>query len=670
VRAFLALAGAAVLSAAAHASSFTIPAFTLTGSGGDPTLGLLPPASDGYPNWRVAGVPGGIPNRTTIYRTISPSGGDDTAALNSVLQSCPANQVVQLTAGVFKISGNGLAFATSCTLRGAGPGQQLSTGLNKVGGGGTVRGCVSGTLTTIGNASFCADPTATQLVKQDRASNPNYEVMSVGPTGLNMTGYGGPTGPSYNLASDAVQGTSSVTLTAVPNPAIKVGDIVLLDENTDNDPNVVYGPSFGPPGDGSRRWFSRQDRSLSQLALVTAVSGATISFAAPITYPFHTANQAQLTVYTGGSFLKNAGVENIFVFGGMGGDGHGNIAIVNCQYCWVKNVEGVWANGSDIGLYSTYGTVVRDSFVHETDNPNPGGGGYLLSLNNGASENLIENNILWYGNKVVVMRATGGGNVFAYNYTDDTFDEGNPEAPEAGANAGHYTTPHLELLEGNYSHNFKGDSYWGNSIFITNFRNWYSALRAAHPPLNSYSYPLSCGPLPYGDYVGRTAVDVQAYSFNNNFVGNVLGVSGQQLLSYPSTSCFFGKQGAFQTKVSTTAEWNSAGNADNVPMWQFGTYQATVNTTGNWSFVDTTINTQTLNGNWDWFTKAQHWYGTGGFVDGNGTPTTIPNSFYLSAKPAFFGTQAWPWVNPTTGATATLPAKYCFEHGQMPTCLQ
>jgi hypothetical protein len=80
---------------------------------------------------------------------------------------------------------------------------------------------------------------------------------------------------------------------------------------------------------------------------------------------------------------------------------------------------------------------------------------------NGGSENLIENNIFWYGNKVDTMHASGGGNVFAYNYTDDAFGSSYPESPEAGINAGHYTTPHLELLEGNYSHNYKGDSYWG-----------------------------------------------------------------------------------------------------------------------------------------------------------------------------------------------------------------
>jgi hypothetical protein len=694
----------------------------------DPTTGLLPAASDGYANWSIAGLkaipltgsisgttltvtyspsgalgPGqtlggsgvangtqitafgtgkggtgtytvnnsqtvaseamtasGIPNRTTIYKTLSPNGSDDTSAINSALSSCPAGQVVLLNTGLFRISGNGLNLNKSgCTLRGSGPGSQYNTGVNNVGGGSAYRSCVGpSTAMVVGGDTFCVDPTATQIIKNDRGTNFNYGNLYVQPSAS--------FGNSYNLASDAVRGAYSVTLTSTPNPAINIGDIVLIDENTDNDPNVVYGPSFGPPGDGSRRWFSRQDRTLSQLVEVSAVNGATLTFDTPLTYPFHTAYAAQLTAYTA-AFLHGAGVENLFVWGGMGGDGHGNIAISNCAYCWVKNVEASWSNGSDIGFYSTFRNVLRDSFIHEGPNPNPGGGGYLVSLNTGAAENLVENNILWYGNKEDVMRGTGGGNVLAYNYMDDSFDQGNPEEPEAGANAGHYTTPHMELLEGNYSQNFTGDTYWGNSIYITVFRSWLSGQRASHAPLNSFVYHAGACDLPYGDYAGRAAVNVQAYSYYNNFVGNVLGKNGQTLLTnpYAAESCFSPGQSAFVEFLDTTTEWNGTNNT--VPMWQIGAYQATVNTTGNWSFIDTTISTQTLNGNWDWYTGAQHWYGTG--LAGS-TPTTIPNSFYLTSTPAFFGSQTWPWVNPTTGTTYTLPAMYCFQHNKMPTCLQ
>jgi hypothetical protein len=737
---------------------------TGTSSSKDPTVGLIPTASDGYTNWITAGLnaipltgtisgttltvsatpsgalgPGqtisgsgiasgtqitafgtgtggngtytvstsqtvaseamtasGIPNRTTIYRTLSPSGGDDTSAINTALANCPPGQVVELTAGVFHITGNGLLLGSpSCTLRGTGPGRQLSTGLNQVNGGGTISSvataCTSagGTIVTYGNGSFCADSTATQLVKSDRATNP-YGALYVYP--LNIWA----SGNSYNLASDAVQGAYSITLTSTPSD-VHVGDLVDVDEDTDNDPKVWWDPLQCPVGNNCRNWFpwgSRPSRSLTQVMEVQAVNGATITFDSPLTYPYHTSATcsgcaAQLSTLNG-SALHGAGVENLFVWGGEGGDGNGNIPIANCAYCWVKNVEATWSGGANIGLYQTFRTVVRDSFIHETPYPQPGGGGYMFNISGGASENLVENNEIWYGNKVDVMRASGGGNVFAYNYTDDSFGNTYPDSPEAGVNAGHMTTPHLELIEGNYSDNFNGDSFWGNSIYITVFRNWLSTRRAAHPPLNTFSYysGATCGTEYYGDYSGpnAAAVNIQMDTDYTSLIGNVLGAQGISLLRAESCN---GAQSAFVSQVVTQTAWTNANNENEVPMWRIATFQY------NNVFDPTTITTTTRTANWEWCCSnpasvgAEHCYdlnaGKGGTTDQGCSGVTVPNSFYLSSKPAFFGTHPWPWVNPATGAapvagspiytgvTSTspiLPAKYCFEQNKMPTCLQ
>src|SRR5262249_29567357 len=43
---------------------------------------------------------------------------------------------------------------------------------------------------------------------------------------------------------------------------------------------------------------------------------------------------------------------------------------------------------------------------------------------------------------------------------------------------------------------------------------------------------------------------------------------------------------------------------------------------------------------------------------------TIPSSMYLgTAKPAFFGSNPWPWVDPTTGTIYALPAKARYDAG-------
>jgi hypothetical protein len=703
-------------------AAFAIPTASRV-EAADPTVGLLPPASDGYANWSKAGLnaipltgsisgttltvtatpsgalgpsqtisgsdvasgteitafgtgtggtgtyivnksqrvaneamtASGIPDRTKIYRKLSPTGRDDTAEINAALSSCPAGEVVLLTTGVFQISGQGINYNLSgsgCTLRGSGVGQLLSTGLNKVDGGGTVRSCTSGRLVTIGDGSYCTDSTATQLIKTDHATDPSDPVLTIAPANRGLE-------VSYNLASNAVQGAYSVTLTRAPTPDIKVGDKVWIDEDSVRDPNVYWANAQWAFNYNISGYAVRADRSIAQILEVSAVNGATVTFNTPLDYPYHTAYSAQLTTMY--PFLNGAGIENMFFWGGR----DGNINWRNCAYCWVKNVESTWETGSSITIAQGFKNVLRDSFVHETPSPTPGGGGYLLGVQGGTSETLIENNIFWYGNKEDVMQAAGGGNVLAYNYMDDAFDDGTAViSPEAGVNAGHMTTSHLELLEGNYSQNFKGDTYWGNAIYITAFRNWFSGLRAGHAPLGTYAYRAGGCSYFYGDWTGRKAVDVQGGTLYNNFVGNVLGMNGQKLLSSPSGSCLGYIQNSFVEQYYNSSQ---SLTSDPVIMWNFGDYQ---DSSGAWQQNNSTIETQTRNGNWDWVTRAQHWYGTGGTKDGGAKPVTIPNSFYLSSKPAFFGTSPWPWVDPANGATYALPAMYCFEHNKMPTCLQ
>src|SRR5215471_10541697 len=143
-------------------------------------------------------------------------------------------------------------------------------------------------------------------------------------------------------------------------------------------------------------------------------------------------------------------------------------------------------------------------------------------MNQGAANNLLENNIMWNGNKVIVMRGSGGGNVVAYNYMDDAWINTDPVQAEAGLNAGHYTTPHFELLEGNWTHKYNGDDYWGNSIYITVFRNWITGLRGARGPLATYTVNNGGTIYPYCDCWTRSAVNIQYGSDYHNIVGNVL----------------------------------------------------------------------------------------------------------------------------------------------------
>src|SRR5437899_4187682 len=77
--------------------------------------------------------------------------------------------------------------------------------------------------------------------------------------------------------------------------------------------------------------------------------------------------------------------------------------------------------GTHVQIDASFRAVVRDSYFHHATNVIQGGGAYGISLSSHTSDSLVENNIIYYLNKPLTMRATGGGNVVAYNYIDDAW---------------------------------------------------------------------------------------------------------------------------------------------------------------------------------------------------------------------------------------------------------
>jgi hypothetical protein len=247
-----------------------------------------------------------------------------------------------------------------------------------------------------------------------------------------------------------------------------------------------------------------------------------------------------------------------------------------------------------------------------------------VGINYGASDNLVENNIMWAANKMLVMRASGGGNVVSYNYMQDGYGAEYKDIQEVGLNAGHYTTPHMELLEGNEAFNADGDSHWGNSIYITLFRNHLTAARR-----NADNLGLTDGH-------NRRAASLNHYQYYYNFVGNVLVTPDMKPV---------GEQTGFVYEVTAEPRDGS------VPMWQLGYNGEDPGQPYDPKVAATTIR----HGNFDYVTHSAAWDPL--------LPRQLPPSFYLTAKPAFFGSAAWPWVTPDNAVapTAVLPAKARFD---------
>jgi hypothetical protein len=164
----------------------------------------------------------GHPLADDDFFTLSPVGGasDDAAQINAAIAACPAGQVVKLTAGVFNIisaniryrpifggkgDGSVIQYA-GITIRGAGPGKGLSTAQSPVNQG-------------PGTGVLVADATATIL-------NNEYQIAEI----IDLNGYGS-AWTSYNLASDAIRGEFSCTLSA-GFPTLSVVQVVRIDQNT------------------------------------------------------------------------------------------------------------------------------------------------------------------------------------------------------------------------------------------------------------------------------------------------------------------------------------------------------------------------------------------------------------------------------------------------------
>jgi len=591
---------------------------------------------------------GGIPNRTSIYKTLSPSGGEDSAAIQAALNSAPAGQVVMLNPGTFVVN-TLLLINRPVTLRGSGPGV---TRLVKTNGArprtSTVISGTKGILAPVDPASYSHD---------------KQPVIIVGPSRWNN---GPDSAASQNLMADAAQGSKSITVASAAD--FKVGAFVLLDEvsgaswqptppgfpdgakvwqgdrvawnmhyplqpGDDNGASNAEGPYDKTPGvlPVSMSWFARSDRPINEIKQIASISGNTVTFTSSLTISYRTSHHAQISPYTMDPntgrhsankldvHVSNAGVEDLSIYGGA----DGGLRFESAAFSWAKAIEVTQWLGEGVAINNSFRIELRDSHVHTGSWPEPGGAGYAISLAAGSSEILIENNILTDVCKNMVFRSSGAGSVVAYNYADDSFDFDSPNWVEVGINASHMAGPHHVLFEGNLSHNADSDYTHGNAIYLTFFRNHLTGQRQR-----------------FTDRTGVRAVGLAYGSWWDSFIGNVLGRPGQMA----------GWQYDDPSMTTNAAAWGRGGTGS---IWMLG-YDPE-----RWAMAPDprTLSTVIRGGNFDYLTNEVVWTRT--------LPAqTLPPSLYLKAKPGFFGSYQWPWVDPAGDTKLhALPAKARLDAG-------
>ena len=453
-----------------------------------------------------------------------------------------------------------------------------------------------------------------------------YQANGVPTTAANITG--------------ATNGSSSIVVSSASG--LSVGMLMCIDElNNTNfvDTRCAAGNDLSANSCASRVGY---DRLAGQVVYITKISGTTISFDPPLFWNFTNSPQ-EVSVPC---YARYAGVEDLKTYANNSGY-NCNISMVGVAYCWVRNVECDYADGNQMTVKTCCRCEIRDSYFHDGYAHTAGSTDDCLLLGGHSTGLLVENNILRRLHISIMVEHGGGGHVIAYNYSTNNFDQYGYNTVFSDYD---YHGAHVAqvLWEGNFGSKFNQDGGWASGSHGTVFRNFFYGENWCCPPYSGR------GPEQTNQYTHQcNSVICVNLAFNSsyfNFVGNVLGdnninpnyVNGVSGGSYP---CYY-------QRVALTDP--AAGYSD-AACFQFG-YSGTTFDNPYPSFT-----TALRHGNWDCVNKTQLW-------DSTISDHSIPNSLYLTNKPAWFGNLTWPPVNPATGNANSLmiPAEYRYLTGTNP----
>ena len=463
-----------------------------------------------------------------------------------------------------------------------------------------------------------------------RGAGANQTILDLHGNGSYAIHFGSDTSPNTNtsntITAGATQGSNSIT---VSGSGISVGQLLMISQN-----DTSYMTPVGSDGtcdwcDGG--WPGNMDSG--QIVEVTTVNGSTIGFRPPL-YMDYSANNPRAYRFSVGA--KNAGLESLQLYANNTGY-QTNIMMQGTEYCWIKDVESNFADGDHMMIYFSMGNEVRDSYFHDGFSHSPGSTDDDLVIALKSSANLIVNNIFYRQHASIMLEWGAAGNVIAYNTSTGNYHDSDLQWFINDFNF-HGAHPWFNLFEGNVGDKFQADSIWGSSSHNTVFRNWFRGSRQYVPPQNGRGalQPTNA----QWENQNTFAYSIDFLSQFNNMVGNISGSSHLQA------------QGAVNMKISP------ASGGGNPACYRFG-YDSETDAAVS---PNNAYNTAFMHGNYDCVAGTFQW-------DSNHTDHTLPPSFFLSSKPAWFGSVPWPAIGPDVsggtgpgGFTYRIPAQLCFEN--------
>jgi len=609
-------------------------------------------------NWSNAGIPGGIPNRTTQCGATIAGYSGSASTINSAIANCPAGQFVSLGAGTFNLS-SGIAFGqhNNVTLRGQGANSTFLV------------------FTGAGAGFYNAD------VSLEGAFNENDGFEN------NVCDWTAGYAPGTTVITLANCGSTIPAKGSLSN--LKVGSILILDQDDETlDTGTIWNCAIvNVCANTIQSGFQRQDgpivsgmavRSQQQGVRVVAISGNQVTITPGLYMPNWRNSQAPQAWFDT-SIATGMGLENLSI-DNTGSPSTETVMVANCDQCWVKGIRSIYANRSHVRLYLDTRFVVRDSYFYENKSHQTVSYGAEIA---DSFDGLIENNIFQQDtDSEPSCSGSCAGDVISYN-----FDIDNVYGTAGWFQAGYYQHSSgdvFNLWEGNIGPGYTADQVHGTHHFETLFRNYLIGNQSA-----------GCGGAGVNTCTANT-IPINAYSGSRyfNIIGNVLGQQGYHTKYWcnasNTSSCTNGIYAIFATGFT---------NNNASPLGSILGYCGDPSCSTRGDFDPQTGSYLLRWGNYDVVTGAARWCGsssdtgwsttcastseipTGIAQFANTVPSVgdtsagqpaLPASFYYSSKPSWWpSSKPWPAIGPDVsggnitglgGHANTNPAQDCYTN--------
>lgn len=390
------------------------------------------------------------------------------------------------------------------------------------------------------------------------------------------------------------KGSTNLTLSSAAN--YQIGYIVLVDQL--NDSTLVNLNGSEGPGTRPEREFTRTQGQYSE---IKDKAGNVITIWPPLSWEMTNSlsPRAFTEVGSGQGAVKFAGIESLTLTNAITGTGTTDmINMWRTANCWLKNVEVRRTYQKAVTMRKGFRTEIRGCSFIDTSSPAPGSSAsYCVHGDYTSSFNLVEDNISSGLLNMAMWEYNASHNVVAHNFaTNGVYYDSTWMAADYSIHAVH---PSWNLFEGNIGDLFEADFIHGSGSHNTLLRNYFRGRRPGKTDHN-------------------ICVCIDSFQRYYNLVGNILGNE----LWNNTTDYYERSGGVFSPGADKT-------------IYRLGYKGVNFSSQG----YDPVVLTSLMrHGNWDSRNETIVWDDT--IID-----HAIPSSYYLAAKPGWWGTNyAWPAI--------------------------